>query len=150
GMSSVRHMCHSASGISSRRSSTESSGNVVLRLLISRGGKKFFRLAELYQTAVEKEPGFVRHPRGLLHIVGTDDNGVVALQLINQRFDFSSRDRIERGRRLIHQDNFRFDRKRSRDAETLLLASGKRVRRLAETVLYFVPKGGASQSLFDD
>ena len=73
--------------------------------------------------------GDVRDARRLLHVVRDDDDRVAALQLVNQLLDPLGRDRVERRRRFVHQQDLGLDRQRARDAETLLLAAGERERR---------------------
>src|SRR5262249_28158926 len=75
--------------------SSESSGYIVFRFPICRRSEKSLGLAELYQTAVQKKAGFIGHARSLLHIVRHDDDGVVALELIDQFFDLRRRNRIQ-------------------------------------------------------
>ena len=67
----------------------------------------------------------VRTARGLLHVMRHDNDRKLLFELINQRFHFCRGNRIQRGTRLIHQDDFRPDRQRSCNAEALLLAPGK-------------------------
>ena len=61
--------------------------------------------AFLDQIAEMEEGGALRDARGLLHVVGDDDDGVVLLQLVDQLLDMGRGDRIERRARLVHQDD---------------------------------------------
>ena len=59
----------------------------------------------------------------------------------DQVFDLRRRDRIERRRRLIHQQHFGIDRQRARNAQPLLLAAGEAgARLLLQIVLHFFPQ----------
>ena len=82
--------------------------------------------------------------------MGNDDDGVLLLELHRQLLDLAGRNRVKRGGRLVHQQDVRADRKRSRDAETLLLSAGKSQSRQGETVLDLVPDGRALERLLDD
>ena len=97
-----------------------------------------------------QEGGAVGDARGLLHVVGDDDDRVVALHLHHQVLDLPGRDRVERGAGLVHQDHVGLDGDAAGDAEALLLtarhAEGVRV----EPVLDLVPERGAAQRLLDD
>ena len=88
--------------------------------------------------------------RRLLHVVGHDDDRVVALQLGHEIFDPTGRDRVQRRARLVHQDDVRLDRERAGDAEPLLLAAGERERALLQLVLHLVPERGLGQRVLDD
>ena len=70
-------------------------------------------------------------------------------QLTDQFFHFCRRDWIERGTRLVHQDDLRFDGKRARDAKPLLLAAGKSVAADVEPIFHFIPKRGGAQTFLD-
>src|SRR5690606_40774735 len=52
--------------------------------------------------------------------------------------------------RLVHQDHFRFDRDRTRDAQALLLSARQTEPTRVEPVLHLVPKGRTTQGPFDD
>ena len=68
---------------------------------------------------------------------------------MDQFLDFRRGDRIEGRARLIHQDHFRFHRKRAGNAEPMLLATGKTGAWLVRIVLYFVPQSCHAQRFFD-
>ncbi len=89
----------------------------------------------------------IRDARRLLHRVGDDDDRVIFLQLVHQLLDARSRDRVERARRLVHEQHLRLHRDGARDAEPLLLTAGKADARLAEIVFHLVPKGGFAQRI---
>jgi hypothetical protein len=63
-------------------------------------------------------------PAGLLHIVGDDDDGEIALQFLDQLLDFQRRNRVERAGRLIEQDDLGFYRDGAGNAQALLLPAG--------------------------
>ena len=60
------------------RPHTETSGDVVLGLLLRGVGEDGFRRVVLDQVAQVHEGGVVRDARGLLHVVGDDQDRVVA------------------------------------------------------------------------
>ncbi len=72
------------------------------------------------------------------------------LQLAHQLFDLDGGDRIERRRRLVHEQHFGIDRERARDAQPLLLAAGERGAGLMELVLDLFPQRRAPQTLLGD
>jgi hypothetical protein len=69
-----------------------------------------------------------------------DDDRELFLQFMNQFFHLRGRDWIERGAGLVHQQNLRIDRDRARDAQPLLLSSGKAESAFVQAVLHFVPQ----------
>ena len=68
---------------------------------------------------------------------------------MDQILDLRGRDRIERGARLVHEDDLGLDGDRAGDAQALLLAAGERQRAVVEAVLHLVPQRGAAQALLD-
>ena len=104
---------------------------------------------DLDQPAQPEKRGQVGHARGLLHVVGHDDDRVVGLELIDQLLDALRRDRIERRRRLVHQQDVGLDGQRARDAQPLLLAAGERERRLVQPILDLVPDRRCLEALLD-
>ena len=72
-----------------------------------------------------EEGGALRDARGLLHIVGDDDDRIAAAQLVDQLLDLGGGDRIERRAGLVHQDHLGIDRDGAGDAQPLLLAAGQ-------------------------
>ena len=71
------------------------------------------------------------------------------LQLGDQLLDARGGDRVERGGRLVEQQDLRIGRQRARDAQPLLLSAGQVERDLLQAVLDFVPERGAAQRLLD-
>ena len=77
---------------------TKPAGDVILSALVSRFHKnlrsrrKFDQLAEIHVSRM------LRYAGCLLHVVGNDDDGVVAAQLADQLFNARRRDWIQRGR----------------------------------------------------
>src|SRR5216684_442221 len=74
-------------------SSAEPAGNVVLGTPIARRREDLAGLVEFDQLAEIHEGGLVRDPRGLLHVVGDDGDGVVLGQFLDQFLDLGGRDR---------------------------------------------------------
>ena len=71
------------------------------------------------------------HARGLLHVVGHDQDGELLLQLGDQLLDLAGGDRVERRGRFVEQQHFRLQGDRAGDAQALLLAAGQAQRALA-------------------
>src|SRR3954462_11292578 len=119
----------------------ETTADVVLGLLVVGIREDLLGLAYLDQAtglagALDvEERGEVAGAAGLLHVVGDDDDRVVLLELEDELIDRQRRDRVERGRGLVHQQDLRPDGVRAGDAEALLLAAGQARPRLAEAVL---------------
>src|SRR5580698_11157013 len=130
-------------------SSTEPAGDVVLRAAIARrredlvGGVEFDQFTEIH------EGGLVGDPRGLLHVVGDDRDGVILRQFLDQLLDLGCRDRIERRTGLVEQDHFGPHRDGAGDAKPLLLAAREALAVGVELVLDFVPQCGAPQRGLD-
>src|SRR5689334_17647481 len=61
--------------------------------------------ADLDELAVEHERRRVGHSRGLLHVVGDDDDRQAVLELVDELLDLQRRDRIQRRARLVHEDH---------------------------------------------
>src|SRR5574343_1303058 len=77
-------------------SSAETAGNVVFGFLAHRFEEHLFSRAKLHQIAQIHIGGVVAAARGLLHVVGHDDHGVIALELHEQLFDLGGGNRIQR------------------------------------------------------
>src|SRR3984893_16338907 len=118
----------------------EPARDVVLGTSIARRGEDLVGLVEFDQLAEVHEGGFVRDPRGLLHIVGDDGDGVVLRQLLDQFLDLGGRNRIERGARFVEQDHLGPHRHGAGDAKPLLLAAGQAQPAGTQLVLDLVPQ----------
>src|SRR5579871_2174659 len=66
-----------------RRRSAEAAGDVLLRLFFRRIGEDLLGHAVFHQFAQIHEGGEIGGAGGLLHVVGDDDDAVVALQLVD-------------------------------------------------------------------
>src|SRR5215207_3152074 len=97
-----------------------------------------------------EERRHVRNARGLLHVVGDDDDRVVLLELEHQILDPPSGDRVEGRAGLVHQQDVGGGGERTRDAEALLLAAGHPERVRLEAVLDLVPQRAALEGALDD
>ncbi len=75
-------------------------------------GEQLRRRAELDQLAVQQEGGEIADARGLLHVVGDDDDGAEIFNWNKKLFDFCGADGIESGARLVEQQHFGFDGQR--------------------------------------
>ena len=96
-----------------------------------------------------EEPGRLADPARLLHVVGHDDDRVAVLELGDEVFDRQRRDRVKGRARLVHQQHFGFDGDGPRDAQPLLLATGKCERRLLQSVLDLGPQVSTGESPLD-
>jgi hypothetical protein len=67
---------------------------VRFRPRVIRAGENFVRRSDLYQLAIEEESGEVRNSGCLLHVVGHDDDGVVAFKFVKQVLKPESRCRV--------------------------------------------------------
>src|SRR3546814_9937287 len=79
--------------------------DVVLGARLARVGEDFRSVAIFDEVAEVEESGALRDTRGLLHVVGDDDDGVAAAKLVDQLLDLGGGDRIERRAGLVHQDH---------------------------------------------
>src|ERR1700730_10600497 len=77
-------------------SSAEPAGDVVLGAAIARRGEYLVGLVEFDQLAEIHEGGLVGDPRGQLHIMRDDGDGVVLGEFLDQFLDLGGRDRIQR------------------------------------------------------
>src|SRR5262245_162850 len=134
---------HGASGRQGRGPGlAESSRNIVLRDGLSGVREDLDRPVELHELAQHEEGRVVGDPRRLLHVVRHDHDRVARLQLVDEVLDLLGRNGVERGGRLVHQDDLGLDRERARDAQALLLAAGKAHSRRVEAILHLVPERG--------
>src|SRR5208337_3324913 len=86
--------------------SAEPAGDVILGFLAPRLEEQIIGRAELDEFAQ-------------VHV-----GGVVGLEFADQFLDLGGRNGVERGSRLVEQQDFRLDRHGARDAQPLLLAAG--------------------------
>ena len=78
-----------------------------------------------------------------------DDDRVGLLELVHEVLDPRRRDRVERGRGLVHEDDVGLDREAAGDAEALLLSSREAQRAGLEPVLDLVPERRLLKRAFD-
>jgi len=127
---------------------TKSPGNVVFRFLAFGVGEHRAGIAEFDQITEVHVGGEVGDARGLLHVVGDDDDGKFFLQFVYQFFDVRGGNRIQCGSRLIEQEHLRLDGDGAGDAQTLLLPAGQASAALFQLVLHFHPQRGLFQCPF--
>ena len=108
----------------------------------------FRSFIKLHKLSEVEEGGAVGATRGLLHVVGDDDDGEFLFQLANQLLDFYGRNRVECGAGFIHQENFGAVGDGTGDAEPLHLTAGEAEAAFVEPVLYFIPQRGALKAAF--
>src|SRR5689334_8463597 len=123
----------------------EPTGDVVFRSLVAGGREHLLGDPELDELAEQEEAGPLGDPRGLLHVVGDDRDGQLLLEVVDQLLDLGGGDGVERGARLVHEEDLGIDREGPRDAEPLLLAAREAHPRLVEIVLHLVPEGGVAE-----
>ena len=80
--------------------STEAPGDVFLGTLLRGPRENCLRVSVLDELTHVKERGEIAHARSLLHRVGDDGDGVLALELADELLDARGGDGVERGRRL--------------------------------------------------
>src|SRR6266540_4323765 len=103
--------------------SPEPPRDVVLGDFLARVREDLVGAVVLHEAVEHEEGGVLGDPRRLLHVVRDDRDRVVPLQVVNELLDLLSRDRIERRGWLVHEEDFRLDGERARDAEALLLSA---------------------------
>src|SRR5262249_31921361 len=108
-----------------RFASSKPAGDISLRSRIARSGEQLRRRSELDQLPGQEKRGKVADAGGLLHVVGDDRDGGQVLQFHQQFLDFRRADRVERRTGLVEQQHFGLHRQGARDAQPLLLPSGK-------------------------
>jgi hypothetical protein len=96
-----------------------------------------------------EEGGDVGDPLRLVHVVGHDCDRVVLLQLQHELLDPSSRDGVEGGAGLVHQEHGGLGRDGTGDAQALLLASGQGQAAVLQLVLDLVPERGLAERALD-
>ena len=80
-------------------------------------------------AAIEEDDTVGNMP-GEAQVVGdAEDRDIVEVEAIDQRDDLADHDRIERGRRLVEEQDLRIHRQRPRDRDPLALPAGKRRRK---------------------
>src|SRR6266849_11112667 len=120
-------------------SSAEPAGDVVLGTSIARRRENLAGLVEFDQLTQIHEGGLVRDPRGLLHVMCDDGDGVVLRQFLDQFLDLGGGNRIERRAWLVEQDHLVPHRHGAGDAKPLLLAAGQAEAAGVQLVLDLVP-----------
>jgi|GEM_PF-4497968 len=75
---------------------TKLAGNVILSGFLLRCGEDKIGVTKFDQFSQIHIGRIVGNPRGLLHIVGDNDDGVIFFQFEDQVFDMCSRDWVER------------------------------------------------------
>src|SRR5438105_6649884 len=83
----------------------EPAGHVVLGELFGGSREDLLRSVTLDELPEPEEGRDVRDARRLLHVVRHDHDRIVRLQLVNQFLDALGCDRVERRRRLVHQQD---------------------------------------------
>src|SRR4051794_24206547 len=139
--------------------SAEPAGDIVLRPLVGRRREDLVGGVVLHEQARAgvalgvdlggEERRAIADPGGLLHVVGDDEDRVLALELLHQVLDAGGGDGIEGRARLVHEHDLGLDGDGPGDAEPLLLATGQPHGRLAQTVLDLVPQRRLAQRLLD-
>jgi hypothetical protein len=131
-----------------RTGSAEAAGDVVLGLLLrsGSGAEDLSVSAELDQLAHEHERGVVGDAGGLLHVVGDDDDRVVAFSARRSAPRSSRGDRVQGRAGLVHQQHFGLDGDGAGDAQALLLAAGQAERAFVQAVLDLVPQAAPAGS----
>ena len=117
-------------------------GDIVLRQLLRGLCEDCVCFIELDHFAQQHVASKIGDPRGLLHVMGHDDNCVLLLQLQHQLLDFGCRYRIECRSRLNHENDLGLDRQKTGDAKPLLLIKRQFQSRVMQLVLQQIPEPG--------
>ena len=118
---------------------SEGSGDIGEGLRVVRGVEELQSGPEFNEPAEVHEGGVVRATGGLRHAVGHDDNGVLFFQLMEEFLDFEGGDGIQRGTRLIHEQDVGLAGNGTGDAQALLLPSRQAGAALFKFVFNFCP-----------
>src|SRR5580692_10720359 len=121
---------------------SKTTGDVILGLSFSGACEYLGGVADFDEPAHVKKACSLRHACRLLHVVRHDDDGQLVAELGDEVFDLRGRDRIERARRLVHEQHFGLDRERTGNAQPLLLSAREGQARLAQTVFDLFPQRG--------
>ena len=79
-----------------------------------------------------------------------DDDRHLGRQLGHQILDLRDGGRVDGGAGLVHQQDIGLHRKHARDAQTLLLATGKILGALLKLVLDLIPQRGTAERFLDE
>src|SRR5437867_1382438 len=124
----------SCSKWSIRGGSTESSGHVIFGLFLRRVGEDLARRIELDQLTQIEKGRVIGDARGLLHVVGHDNDGELFFQFEDQVLDLGRVNRVERRSRFVHEQHFRLYGQGAHNAKPLLLAARETQGRCVEAV----------------
>src|SRR3954447_26945630 len=91
----------------------------------------------------QEECAMSRDPLGLPHVVGHDHDRHLVGELGDRVLDPSGRRRVEGAARLVHEQHPRPYRKRSSDAEALLLSPREAATWLPEATAHLTPKASS-------
>ena len=108
-------------------------------------GKNAFGLVELDQLAEIHKGRVVGAAGRLLHVMGDNRDAVVVFQLCDQFLDALGRERVQRRRRLVEQQDLRLHRDGACNAQPLLLPAREAEPALPELVLDLVPECRTAQ-----
>src|SRR6516164_973588 len=111
-----------------RFTSSEPAGDISLRSRVGWSREQLRRWSEFNQLAGQKKCREVAHACRLLHVVRDDGNRRKVFQFHQQFLDFRCADGIQRGTGLVEQQYFWLYRQGPRNAQPLLLPSGKFIR----------------------
>ena len=105
-------------------------GDEIGDIIVGRGGDNLFGRADLDERAVFHNRDAVADADGLVQIVGDENRGLA--HFLRQReeliLQLAANERIERRKRLVHQQNVRIGGERPRQPDSLLHAARKFVR----------------------
>src|SRR5262249_41392357 len=93
----------------------ETASDVILGLLLLRGGEEFVRPAEFYQPPQVHKSRENRNPGCLLHVMGHDHDRVALLEFVDEFLDLGRGDGVQGGARFVHQHHLGPDRDRTGD-----------------------------------
>ena len=102
---------------------SETSRNIILGRFFARIRKYLLRIIIFHHIAHIEEGCFVTDTRGLLHVVGDHDDGVLLLEFHCQVLNLRGGNGVQGGGGLVHQKDFRFVGQGPGNADALLLTA---------------------------
>ena len=124
----------------------EQSRNITDGLRMLRREEQLFGGPFLDQPAVKEQGGPVADAGGLGKIVRHHDHGEPVGERSNELFDLLGRGRVQRGGGLVEQQDLRVHRKRTGQAQQLLLTTREPEWRIAEPILDRIPEADLGQA----
>ena len=123
---------------------------IIGRFFLGWSDKHFLGAAVLDDFAQQHKNAFFAGSPRLGHIVGDDEDGVLAAQFPDEFLHRLGALGVQRRARLVHQQQRRLDRQQSRYAQLLLLFQRQLGGPAVQAVLHLVPQQYLAQGRLDD